>query len=35
VIDREDSREALSRLAYNKTSIIDDFVIVWKVPETP
>ncbi|HLE17441.1 MAG TPA: hypothetical protein VI728_04050 [Syntrophales bacterium] len=30
VVGPEDSKEALSRLAYNKTSIIDDFVILWK-----
>jgi hypothetical protein len=35
VMDRGDSEEALSRLAYNKTSFIDDFVILWKGPEAP
>ncbi|HLA28290.1 MAG TPA: hypothetical protein VJZ49_10395 [Syntrophales bacterium] len=30
VVGSEDSKEALSRLAYNKTGIIDNFVILWK-----
>jgi hypothetical protein len=30
VVGPEDSKEALSRLAYNKTSIIDGFAILWK-----